>query len=69
MKRKRKINRKALPKWQKILTADEIRHLRETGGNTKAGLYRNIEAAKETKFPCHICNHIARKIERPEDYR
>ena len=64
----KRINRKNLPKWQKVLTANEIRHLREMMETVTLNGFKKLRneqkelKAKWTTEPCWDCRFIAQKI-------
>ena len=57
----KRIDRKRLPKWTKVLTAKEIRHLIEdAGGLTLRAVKNNI--AHQKPGDCWTCWSIGRKL-------
>ena len=59
----KRINRKNLPKWTRKLTVAEIRHLKENNSLTLAGIKKNIEHQKNSRFSsCYECTAIWLKL-------
>jgi hypothetical protein len=49
-------------KWEKKLTAKELKHVREWGGKTLAGFKETRRLQKNGADACWDCRHIARKL-------
>ena len=56
----KRLNRKRLPKWTRVLTAKQIRHLAECGGLIRAALQANLNAQK--RGDCWDCEFAAQRV-------
>lgn len=49
-------------RWQKKLNKTDLKHLREVGTTTLAGVKRNVEHQAKMAFPCWDCVNIGHKL-------